>query len=204
MGEISEWTWHRRDFRRYAAGAIPALWRRVADRNGAAEARNEFGRLATLGWYVDRFMVPSRPARDPMTAQDLASIDELDVAEWQKILDLLAQIAGMWRPSVQTPEICELDTNRLNEPAAMWLLHEVDRTAREGDIAPQRAGWFLGIEPRTLRAALLIGCSSDIGDRRRFRRCDQCAEWFPLARTDARFCSAACRQAAHVASKVEA
>jgi hypothetical protein len=186
------WTWKRLNGSEYEAGAIPALWRRVVDRPDPVTAHNEFGPLANdkAAFFAgDSFVGDSFIGRD-------------DLAEWQSLHQLLTQVARLWRVSAEAPEIYALDTFQLpRDPAIEKLRVAASQAAVQGEIAPRLVEWRLQLQPMSLRAGLLMGCVSDIADRRRFRRCDHCTEWFPLARSDARFCSSACRQAAHIAGK---
>jgi hypothetical protein len=189
------WTWKRLDGSEYEAGGIPALWRRVADRPNPAAAQCEFGPLDEAGFF----------AGESFAGGDFASPNDFaGQADWPALHGLLTSTANLWRPSAKAPEISDLDAFQLQrDPAVERLRVIASQVAVGGEITPRLEGWQLQFRPMSLRAGLVMGVVADIGGRRRFRRCDQCGEWFSFARTTARFCSSACRAAAHSAGKSE-
>jgi hypothetical protein len=188
--EISTWTWRKADGSAYAPP--PSLWRRVADRSPEA-AQFEFGSLTA-------------PADGEFFANDgfvdVNFIGRDHWAGWSGLHRSLAQVAALWVPEAKTPGLFALDTFRLpRDEVAERLRIALGAVAMEGEIAPRLKDWRLELKPMSLRAALLMGVASDIEGRARFRRCSQCREWFAVARSDARFCSDACRTAHHAHKK---
>jgi len=212
MQEISTWTWRRGDGSEYAPSAIPAFWRRVAARNWPAidsaapyEAMlAEYGSLAEYGDLIHDPETGSVRVRD---ADDRLAARNQDEADWKTLHDRLRGVARLWRFDPDDPAshpIHSLDTVALaRDPDARAIRSMLDAAGVAGDLAFLLDGWRLQIMPMNLRAFLLMGVAADIDARQRLRRCygPGCGEWFPVARTDQRFCSNGCRQAAHLASK---
>ena len=191
MQEISSWTWKNNAGDTYSPP--PSLWRRVADRTLEA-AQLGFGPLrppAGSEWVVGNSFV----------GQGFVGRD--DWSRWSGLHPLLTQAASLWAPEDKAPDIFALDMFRLaRDDAAERLRIALGVVAMEGEIAPRLQAWRLEFLPKSLCARLLMGVASDIEGRARFRRCSQCREWFAVARSDARFCSDACRTA-HYAHKKE-
>jgi hypothetical protein len=178
------WTWRRGDGSEYVASAIPALWLRIADRKWPA-------------------LSSDKPYRDMLRDYGpLADEDDLVRPDWKTLHHWLKGAARLWHPSADDPAIHCLNTFALPRDAnARALRVSLDTAGMDGDLVPRLNEWRLEVMPLSLRGFLLMTSVADIAARQRFRRCDQCHEWFPVARTDARFCSNVCRQAAHLASK---
>jgi hypothetical protein len=186
VAENSWWTWTRGDGAPYAAGAVPALWRRVADRRWQV-AKDDFGWVEDYA-QLDRLR-PGAASRQ-------------NDSDWKLISYRLKAMAKLWQPSPEEPAIYQLGTfNPLQHEAANALRVTLGMAAQDGDLAVRLDDWTLRIVPRSLRGYLLMTCAADVAAHQRFRRCIVCNEWFPIQRTDARHCSNACRQAAHVANK---
>ena len=208
MQEFSEWTWRRSDRSEYNASAIPALWRRVTDRDWLA-AQSEFGPLA---YHDDLIRALNTDTQTGVVTYGTSSRGEKaalfrDAENWQVLHNRLQHVAALWIPSTNDPTIHALDTFALERDryaaALRVVVASIAGADGEGELVPALDGWHLRVKPQSLRALLLMDCVGDIAARQRFRRCDHCSEWFPVARADARFCSPSCRQATHIANKTE-
>jgi len=205
----SAWTWRRYDGSEYAASEVPALWRRVADRDSVDDARDEFGPLLYPADLIDELVLDS--------ADVSADVAQRDASAWGELHSQLRRVATLWRPAVfragegaagevlADPTIHRLDSFALSHGrgsrVAALLRIQLETAIHDRDVLPELDGWHLRVVSQNLRGLLLMTCVADIAARRRFRRCAHCSEWFPIARTDARFCGTTCRQAAHAAAK---
>jgi len=197
MRENSVWTWRRYDGTEYAATAIPALWRRVADRDSVDDVRDDFGPLLYPADLIDEFVLESEGV--------LENVAQQEGSAWAELHSQLRRVAALWRPASDDPTIHFLDSFALSHGrgsrVATLLRIQLELAIEDHAVAPELDGWQLRVVPKNLRGLLLMNCIADIAARQRLRRCDHCEQWFPIARTDARFCGNTCRQAAHAAGK---
>jgi hypothetical protein len=185
MQEDSWWTWARGDGTAYAPSAIDGLWRRVADRKWL-DAQAEFGPL-------DDYETLRR-------ARGVEAVSREDATGWKTLHYRLRAMAKLWQPSAGEPAVHALtDFNPIQHADATALRHTLAMSAVDGELAVRLDGWHLRVVPASLRGYLLMTCAADVAKRQRFRRCGNCDEWFPVMRTDNRFCSNNCRQAHHQA-----
>jgi hypothetical protein len=104
-------------------------------------------------------------------------------------------VDGFWRP----PE-----RRALRQSEAARGIHQANLAMiREGQLVVtfDLDSWRPAVRANSLRAFLLADCAAAIGDAPSYRRCRHCTDWFALVRSDALFCSPACRQAAYSANK---
>jgi hypothetical protein len=204
--EISSWwAWNRGDGSAYAPSRIPAFWLRVAYRRWQ-DARDQFGPLADHAQHISPELVTHEAARRqrPEAETTARMIAATDASDWETLHYRLKAMGRLWQPWPHNRQIYGLvPFNTLQHDDAAALRATLDMACAHGELVPRLDGWQLRVVPQSLRGFLLMSCAADVAAKRRFRRCDQCHEWFPVARADAKFCSAVCRQAAHQSAKME-
>lgn len=206
MPGISSWTWRRRDGTTYRG--FDALWRRIADRPWE---RDYFSDRPYADVFLQQFG-PMTGGPWAMELQHIARFDDYDgtareqvhhdTTAWKRIHRELVALAALWHPSPEDADIQTLDPLLLQgSEHAAYLRSELETASLAGELPLRLTGWEPRITPTSLRGYLLYTAVTSIGAEHRFRRCDQCREWFVISRADARYCSSACRKAAHLASK---
>jgi hypothetical protein len=142
------------------------------------------------------------PPREPDEARARAFAEMAGAHDWQALYGRLREVALLWEPEPRDRTVLRLGAvNPLQHGPASALHAMLAIAATDDEFAVRADGWQLRIVPKTLRGFLLMSCAADLGARQRFRRCDVCSEFFPVMRSDARFCTSACRQAAHAAKQ---
>jgi hypothetical protein len=143
-------------------------------------------------------------AKDYSALKALGSeaVDRQNLSDWEGLLSLLKAIAGLWQPSrgdASVHALCLI--NPLQNADTSSLQAELAIAATHNEYAVRIDNWQMRIVPQSLRGYLLMTCATDVARFQRFRRCQNCNEWFPLQRADAKHCSLACRQAAYQANR---
>jgi hypothetical protein len=161
----------------YEPARVPAMWMRVADLLAGGDpdwltALREYGPLDDV---FDEQPRTEAMLRDPWR-RTIAHLDEASFL-WREAEE------GMWRLPDAPIELAR-GYRRLKAELARVVYDGVQITTR---------GLETVLEPRTLDASLWLSAVASVRERHRFRRCERCSGWFPIQRTDARFCSAACR-----------
>jgi hypothetical protein len=182
-------TWVNEAGAEYAPYRVPAFWRRVADRHSWQEAERLYGPL-------DGDLSP------PGDAGGYLSED------WRAVHGRLMAIAHLWRPVPQHPTTylpADWATLRRNEAArcarsAIQALVDADQLVADVSFV----GWLPELKAETLRAFIWADLGMAIGHKVPYRRCGHCTEWFVPARSDALFCTGACKQAAYAARQADA
>jgi hypothetical protein len=184
----STWAWSAADGRRYHPGRIPAVWRRAADRS-PEECATWLGPLA---W--------------PPVGN--ATHSDKQPSSWTAFHGLLTRVAALWRTLPGESEVEHLLTAEWQPviPRAVLDLQDFLSTlarAHEFEVRVSDDRFAAEAVPLTLRSFLVARCAYDIKIAARFRHCDWCHEWFTPFRTDALFCSAACRNQSHRAGQFD-
>jgi hypothetical protein len=170
-------TWVRDDGRYYEPWREPALWRRVADLPTWQAAQREYGPLSIL---------------------PVAGLDD-----WPTLHPRLIAAAGLWKPRT-ADDVYRLSADRAavrNHPDVQWVYYSLlqEDIKQQRVVALDPSSWQSEVKSESLRAELLSSCIAAIGSDERYRRCDHCSRWFATYRTDAMYCAAKCKQAAHAA-----
>jgi hypothetical protein len=160
---------------------VPALWLRVAALTGGLakgpdgwlEALREYGPLEPV---VDERPKPEEYLRDP----------------WVRMIERLDEVAFLWREGesgVWALPDAPIELTQGYRP----LQDEFARVLRDG-VRLTAHGLEPALEPVTLDSYLWLAAAESVRSRHRFKRCERCDGWFPIQRTDARFCSTTCRR----------
>jgi hypothetical protein len=162
----------------YAPAKVPAMWRRVAALAPLKDVEPWFLALTRYG------PLTARSDRDEPTERRL----------WETAIGHLAEVASLWKETSEGSNLWEVpaSTPIELEPGYRRLRTELRRIADDG-VRFDVAGLELVPEPMTLDAFLWLAAAESARERHRFKRCERCASWFSIQRTDARFCSAVCR-----------
>jgi hypothetical protein len=171
-------TWVRDDGSRYDPSTLPAFWRRVADQPSWQQAQSRFGPL-------DNVVPP-----------------EIWAENWQVIHSWLGAVAKLWRPAAGDSALYQLiDRTKVRQnDAARGLYGALMAMISQSQlVVGADFTWRPEIRAVSLRAFLVADCATAIGEAISYRRCDHCREWFTPLRSDARYCSNACKQAAYAA-----
>lgn len=162
----------------YEPERVPAMWMRIAglgtDLDGWLGAIEQYGPLLdTFGDDAHE----ERHERDP----------------WVRAIEHLWTASTMWKETAGG--IWELPSAPPVELTTAWrrLRNELARVVAEDGVKLAVRGLDLVPEPGTLDAYLWLSAAESVRDRHRFKRCERCAGWFAIRRTDAQFCSAVCR-----------
>lgn len=171
---------------RFSGGAIyeparePALWRRIAA-------------LASLGEDDRWFLALMR--HGPLTGVTLGMRDESPEREaWERTIAGLAEVAACWEETSEGSNLWELPTAAPIELTDGY--HRVRKELRriaESAVRLELEGLALTPAPATLDAFIWLSAAESVREKHRFRRCERCGGWFSIQRSDARFCSAICR-----------
>jgi hypothetical protein len=157
------------------------MWLRIAALAGDLVKGPDDGWLAALEEYgplddvFDEQPHQEEALRDPWR-RTIQRLDEVSFL-WRK------EDAGIWELPAAPIELAK-GYHRLQAELARVVYDEVRLTARGLELVP---------EPKTLGAYLWLSAAESVRERHRFRKCECCDGWFAIQRTDARFCSAACR-----------
>jgi hypothetical protein len=160
----------------YSLDRIPALWRRVTE----LEAEPD-GWLSALKAYgpLDRFdeTVPEERVRDA----------------WKYTVKALATVARLW--TEHADGIFALPASHPIELTGAFRVLQANLNSAVVDSSVRLVVRGLDVvpEPVTLAGFLWLAAAEAVRDQHRFRRCERCQEWMRIQQTDARFCSAACR-----------
>lgn len=203
MREISVWTWTGGDGARYAPGAVPALWRRIADLPNGQDAKARYGLLADHGQHIDEKLFDPADVRAHGGAEKLFNhmVGATDHSDWRTLHYRLKAAAKLWQPEAENPQIFYLAPfSPLQHSDIAALRATTEMIFLDEELVLRLDGWRIVHVPLSLRAFLLAACVTDIGAKQRFRRCDHCQLWFPVSRNDQRFCTNVCRAAAHHAA----
>jgi hypothetical protein len=173
-------------WRSYPAEHVPALWLRVAaltsglaDADGWLKALKEYGPLDPV---VDERPRPEEYLRDP----------------WERTIKRLDEVALLWREGESG--VWELPDAPIELTQGYRRLQdEFGRVLRDGVRLTAR-GLEPALDPLTLDGFLWLAAAESIRFRHRFKHCERCDGWFGVQRTDARFCSTACRRSPEPAS----
>jgi len=172
-------TWVRDSGERYDPSIVPAFWRRVADQPSWQDAQSQFGPL-------DNVVLP-----------------EIWAENWQQMHTRLGTVTKLWRLSAEDSTLYQpIARIKVRQNAAAQSIHAALLamiSQRLLTVGIDFGTWRPELRADSLRAFLLADCATAIGEAVSYRRCGQCREWFTPGRADARFCSAACKQAAWAA-----
>ena len=164
---------------RYDAGQVPALWRRVADFQAYGEASWQYA-LQEYG-PPDSFndMLSKAHARE----------------RWGHTIRDLMMVAALW--SERCDHILELPTSRPIEVTSAYkaLQNNLQLLLTEGRVQLVVKGLDLVPETSSLAGYIWLAAKDAVQHQHRFRRCERCSGWMRVQRSDARFCSASCRNA---------
>lgn len=196
-------------YRQFDAGKVPALWRRVADRPDAADLLARYGMPMTDGAFVssqphaagllarwgrsDGLPVTS----GALTPEEMQNLERLALDQWSSLATDLAKVSALWTDAGDG--LFVLPAVALARNYAVELLgNRLSDISLAGHVRVRAESLNLVPEAWTLTGFLWMSAAADVRGQQRFRRCAQCGEWFPVARTDARYCSSTCRGAAMI------
>jgi hypothetical protein len=166
----------------YDPAKIPALWLRVAD---LATDQGE-------GWL--RALKMFGPIDDLFSEEP--EVEEVHRCPWVDTLDSLSVVAALWQEGedgVWALPAAPLAVRRGYATLQTELALLAHGTTRGRDLKIVPRGLELAVEPTTLRAHLWLSAAASVRGRERFKRCEHCGLFFPIARMDTRFCSVRCR-----------
>jgi hypothetical protein len=156
------------------------MWRRVAALVSLKDVEPWFLALTRYGPLIDTTVSD----RDEQTERRL----------WETAIGHLAEVAALWMETSEGSNLWQLPAATPIEltPGYRRLRTELRRIT-DGGVRFDVSGLELVPEPLTLDAFLWLAAAESARERHRFKCCSRCASWFSIQRTDARFCSAACR-----------
>jgi hypothetical protein len=161
---------------KYSPSRVPAMWRRISELEAEPDAW-----LMALKAYgpLDRNFgepVPEERARDP----------------WKHAILGLSTVARLWAGNA---DIFELPSSHPIELTGAFrvLQANLNSLVADGSVRLVVRGLDLVPEPVTLAGFLWLAAAEAVREKHRFRRCERCQGWMRIQRTDARFCSATCR-----------
>jgi hypothetical protein len=162
-----------------------AFWRSLEDLRPSTDASH--GERAAD--FVRRFGPVIEPAYNRL---------ETNTRNWPEV-SYLAKVAKAWEPA-DADGLSRLSANRMRRDTARhWLarfilpiaMHKVEITL-DAELRPV-------LQARTLYAFMALSAASALRRQAVMRRCAHCQFWFEPPRTDALYCSSACRTAYHAA-----
>jgi len=161
----------------YWPDQVPALWCRIADLRGKPEGWRLA--LSAYGPLARRFgeELPARPAQEA----------------WSETIEHLFIIHALWQGTADGSfTIADSRPLELTRPYAL-LRRRLLRAWQDGSARPRLHGLDPVLAPVNLESLLWISAAEAVRGRHRLRRCRRCGGWMRIQRTDAQFCSAACR-----------
>jgi hypothetical protein len=111
---------------------------------------------------------------------------------WKYTVKALATVARLWTGKA---DIFELPPSHPIELTGAFRVLQANLNSAVVDSSVRLVVCGLDVvpEPVTLAGFLWLAAAEAVRDQHRFRRCERCQGWMRIQRTDARFCSAACR-----------
>ena len=162
---------------KYLPDRVPALWRRVPELRGEPDA-----------WFL------AHKAYGPLARDFGESAQEERVRDrWEHVIDGLSTVAALWEEN--GGGIFEPPASPPLELTSAYKLLQTDLTRMVGDGSVRLAVRGLDVVPApvSLEGYLWLAAAEAVREKHRFRRCERCQGWMRIRRTDARFCSATCR-----------